>query len=132
MPDAVAVQNPESFNNTEQAPDLNAIVGKWRWLVPSDVDVRIKYADLDGVYAECRPQVRLGRLLIKINQAEWGNPVDQEFGFKRDVEADVVHELLHWRFELFQPEENTAAYEAWEAAVERTAQDLIRMNRKGI
>src|SRR5690349_18783528 len=97
---------------SNDAPNLDAIVGKWRWLVPSDVEVRIKYGEVDG-YAECHSCVKLGRLLIRVNTHTWEADEDKEFGFKRDVEADVVHELLHWRFALFMPERETAAYEAW-------------------
>lgn len=115
----------------DTAPDLDALLAKWRWLVPADVDVQIKWADdlEEGDLAQCSPRNRLLRLLIKV---EPYSPTYEVFGFElsRDVESDVVHELLHYRFELFTPEHETSAYESWEAAVERTAQDLIRLDRR--
>ena len=112
--------------------DLNALLAKWRWLVPSDVDVRIKWEDdMEDCYrAQCSPDIRNNRLFIKVRPLE-DDGVYESFGFDvtRDVELDVVHELLHWRYDLFTPEDNTPAYDIWEAAIERTAQDFIRMDR---
>lgn len=126
----------EQLSNTEQLPpDLDAILAKWRHLVPACVDIRIKWEDLDhdegqSYRAQCLSDVRNNRMLIKVTPVSdekaaqcWG------FDVPRDVEADVVHELLHWRFEMFTPEEDTAEYEHWEAAVERTAQDLLKLDR---
>lgn len=113
--------------------DLDAILAKWRWLVPADTEVLIKWdmlesTELKSYRAQCLPDTRNNRLLIKVAHDE--GPVDQ-WGFElpRDVEADVVHELIHWRFDLFTPEEPSAEYELWEAAVERTAQDLLKLHR---
>ena len=117
---------------TEPA-DLDALLTEWRWLVPADVDVRIKWDSLDNdgdttYRAQCLPDIRNNRLLIRVAHDE--GAIDQwGFEIERNIEEDVVHELVHWRFDLFSPEENTAEYEIWEAAVERTAQDLIALDR---
>ena len=37
--------------------DLDALLAKWRWLVPSDVDVRIRWGDCDGDYAESQKRI---------------------------------------------------------------------------
>ena len=109
--------------------DLNALLTKWRWLVPADVDVHIKYGDCDGAFADCQCVLELNRLFIRVSPVDYMPENHAEFGLERDIEADIVHELVHWRMEAFKPEDDGASYRLWEAAVERTAQDLIRLDR---
>lgn len=113
--------------------DLDAILAKWRWLVPADVDVRIKWADLESGYAEACIQCHLNRMVIRVH--EIGKPngsidFDSDWGYERDVEADVVHELLHWKFHGFTPgDADSINYQLWEGVVEYVAQTFLKLSR---
>ena len=112
-------------------PDLDTILTKWRWLVPSDVDVRIRWGDCDGDYAESHAMLDAGRLLITVSPPDFNPPLMHGFEIPRDVESDIVHELLHWRAEGYRPKrDGSTEHQMWEAAVERTAQDLLKLDRR--
>lgn len=124
------VQPEVTFDNTEQPPDLDAIVAKWRpYTVPADVDLHIKWGDCDGAFAECRCIIELNRMFIVVAPADYVPENHATFGIERDIEADVLHELCHWDMEPCKPEEDGVAYRFWEAAVEKRAQGYLRMDR---
>ena len=109
--------------------DLDAILAKWRWLVPSDVEIHVKWDDCDGAFADCRCIIELSRMFIRVAPADYMPESHAEFGLERDVEADLVHELCHWDMEACKPEDDTVAYRYWEAAVEKQAQRVLRLDR---
>ena len=113
-----------------ESVDLDALLAKWRWLVPSDVDVRIRWADCDGDYAESHSIMESGKMFITIAHHDFNPPLFHAMGVTRDVEADVIHELLHWRAEGYKPKKTgSTEHRLWEWSVERTAQDFLRLDR---
>jgi hypothetical protein len=87
-------------------------------LVTSD-EIKAFYGDDRELFAAIRRGSEHGNAEIQVLRFSLDNP-------DRDHEVDVVHELLHLRFDLFD-----AVGEARELGINRTADALVRLSRHG-
>jgi hypothetical protein len=105
---------------TVSKPDLEALVAKWKPILRlEDWDIEIEYArkyELADGCAECNANIMRNLCTIKILDPNDINP--DEDANTRNVEATVVHELLHIHFRPYMPERNTLNYEMWERTID--------------
>ena len=96
------------------------------------LDVRFRpYRDLDGNWAEMTPHPHYERAEVYV--ARWSDRYDCDDPAAGDTEVSVVHELVHLRFwsanSCFD-EAGSVTKATYEAAIEKTAQALVRLRRK--
>lgn len=98
-----------------------------------DWNVRLEVVsakDLDGGFANCRTVLREKAALIRVTDPADSTSADTEVVGGRDVEEDIVHELLHVACEPFSPDDrNSTEYEAIEQAVGVLANCIVRLTR---
>jgi hypothetical protein len=101
-------------------PDLDVLVAKWKPILRlQDWDIEIEYArkyELADGCAECNANIMRNLCTIKILDPNDINP--DEDANTRNVEATVVHELLHIHFRPYMPESKTLNYEMWERTID--------------
>lgn len=99
-----------------------------------DWNVRLEVVsarDLDGGFANCRMVLREKSALIRIVDPADSTSADTEVVGERDVEEDVIHELLHLHAEPFSPDDHDSTdYEAIEQAVGVLANSIVRIARE--
>lgn len=85
---------------------------------------------LDG-FANCRTVLSEKSALIRFVDADDTTSADTEIFGGRDMEEDLVHELLHLHTEPFSPDDrDSTEYEAIEQAVSVLANCIARLVRE--
>lgn len=104
---------------------------KWQKRLRLDAwDVRIgirRERDFDGKWCsgEISYSIESGKAVIKLL-----DPVDYpDKDFPQDMEATLVHELLHLKFAAFTPQDDTLEHRLFEQAVESMANLLVALKR---
>lgn len=116
------------FNEEE----LQAKCSEWQKILGlQDWDVRLKISrerdlKLSGANAECHWVTAKKQALIRVLDS-----VDYpESLWEQDMEADLVHELLHLHFAMFAAEDDTLEDTAQEQAITLISKALINLRRE--
>jgi hypothetical protein len=118
--------------NEAELRELCALWQKRLRLQDWNVSLEIVNArDLDGGFANCRTVLREKAALIRVTDPADSTSADTEIFGGRDVEEDLVHELLHLSCEPFSPEDrDSTEYEAIEQMVGVLANCIVRIVRE--
>lgn len=99
-----------------------------------DWNVRLEVVEarvLNGAFANCRTALSEKSALIRFTDADDTSSADTEIFGGRDMEEDLVHELIHLHAEPFSPDDrDSTEYEAIEQAVGVLANCIVRMSRE--
>lgn len=110
--------------------ELSKLVREWqKRLRVQDWAVYLRKAALNGCHAQIsmNAQAKSAHLEIDIQ-----SHFDQEGKAEEDIEATIVHELLHLQFELIPgllPGQDSVEMNLFEAGLELTAQALVAAKR---
>lgn len=115
--------------------EMRKLCALWqRRLRLQDWNVRllIKSADdIDGSFARIRPQLDAKCAILNVCEPGDHSSLDLQMIGERDVEEDIVHELLHLHCEPFSPEDHDSLeYQAIEQAVGVLANCIVRLSRE--
>jgi len=115
-------------------PDLNRLCRKWQRLLRlQDWDVKIRWAtgadDQTGDCATCKHWDQEKFALIRVTPPDQ-RTTSAEFHEETDVEADVVHELLHLHFAPFESPDDSPEATSQEQAINLIACALVALDRK--
>ena len=87
--------------------------------------------DVDGGFARCKIGQSEKRAVISIVEPGDPSSLDLQLIGERDIEEDIVHELLHLYMDAFSPEDqDSSEYEAIEQAVGVLANCIVRLSRE--
>lgn len=113
---------------------LEALCAWWQEtlrLLDWTISVRfVRAEELDGIsLAQCRYTIERKIATIKILRPKRG---EEKSPHPRDVESDLVHELLHLHTALFEPSSwESPKGIAIEQAIDLIAEALVRLKRQG-
>ena len=121
----------------ESQEELDAGVAKWAkvlrlqdWDITAKICVQREFTDGDSVWGRCHPKPKKKDAYIQIrDQADYLNTVEEHLTLPRDMEVDLVHEMLHIHFQPFEPDEEGPEWTAMEAAIETLARALVKLDR---
>ena len=110
---------------------LKSALAEWQKRLRLDAwDVRIgihreRTFDGGGRSGEISYSIESGKAVIKLL-----DPVDYpDEDFPQDMEATLVHELLHLKFAAFTPQDDTLEHRLFEQTVESMANLLVALKR---
>ena len=111
--------------------ELETACREWQKRLRLDAwDVRVGIArerDLEGGgrSGEVSYSIEAGKAVIRLL-----DPTDYpDLDFPQDMEITLVHELLHLKFAVFTPQEDTLAHRLFEQTVESMANLLVSLKR---
>ena len=121
----------------ETQEQLDAALVKWQAILRlQDWNIDAKVQPLrdfqgDSVWARCHPKPKKKDAFIQLrDQAYYLNEVEERWTRPRDMEVDLVHELLHIHFERFEPDEEGMQFDAMEAVIETLARQFVMLDRQ--
>lgn len=115
--------------------ELKELCALWqKRLRLQDWNVRLEVVgaiELGGGFANCRTALREKTALIRIVDAADSTSSDTEIFGGRDLEEDLVHELIHLACEPFSPDDrDSTEWESIEQAVGVLANCIVRLSRE--
>lgn len=118
--------------NEAELKELCALWQKRLRLQDWNVRLVVKDAeDMEDEFARVRPQLSTKCAVMHIRKMDDINSVDVQLSGERDIEEDVVHELLHLTCDPFTPEDREShEYEVIEQAVGVLANCIVRLSRE--
>lgn len=119
------------FSSQDQ---LDAALAKWQKILRlQDWEIRasiVNAGDNGGNRGTCTVHFQLGAATIRISSHDSGDSSKEWDHERKDMELTLVHELLHIPFHSFRPKEDSLKHELWEQAIEKTAWNLVALERR--
>jgi hypothetical protein len=114
--------------------ELKELCALWqKRLRLQDWNVRLEVVEARELagFANCRSSLREKTALIRIVDVADSTSSDTEIFGGRNVEEDLVHELIHLHVEPFSPDDrDSTEWEAIEQAVGVLANCIVRLSRE--
>lgn len=99
----------------------------------ADWEIRLELVPphkIDGDYASCMPRSVLRRAVVSISDSTFQDAL----AFPRDMELDLVHELMHCVFGEYEYGRGECEHKShggeWERAIETAAKAVIATHRR--